>query len=253
MTSTVGVPTEIKDSEHRVAITPDGVRELVHHDVRVLVQAGAGARSRHRRRRVQRSRRDHRRRRGDACGRTPTSCARSRSRRTPSSRTCGDDLVLFTYLHLAAYPEVAKALLRLGVHGRRVRDRADRRRRAAAARADERGRRPHGDASGRALPREGERRAGRAARWRARCAPGPGRRARRRQRRLERGVDRRGHGGRGRPARQEHRPAAVGRPDPQGPDPDARVEQGRGRARRRRRRPAHRRRARAGRAGAATW
>src|SRR5438094_7921039 len=39
----VGVPTEVKNSEHRVAITPDGVRELVHHQVPVLVQAGAGA------------------------------------------------------------------------------------------------------------------------------------------------------------------------------------------------------------------
>src|SRR3954454_8076053 len=43
VTLTVGVPAEIKDSEHRVAITPDGVRELVHHEVRVLVQAGAGS------------------------------------------------------------------------------------------------------------------------------------------------------------------------------------------------------------------
>ncbi|MDN5932615.1 MAG: alanine dehydrogenase [Pseudonocardia sp.] len=42
----VGVPTEIKDSENRVAMQPDGVVELVHDDHRVLVQAGAGAGSR---------------------------------------------------------------------------------------------------------------------------------------------------------------------------------------------------------------
>jgi alanine dehydrogenase len=40
------VPTEIKDNEKRVALTPDGVVELVHHGHRVLVQAGAGAGSR---------------------------------------------------------------------------------------------------------------------------------------------------------------------------------------------------------------
>ena len=40
---TVGVPTEIKPDERRVAVTPDGVSELVAHDVSVLVQSGAGA------------------------------------------------------------------------------------------------------------------------------------------------------------------------------------------------------------------
>ncbi|MEZ5258321.1 MAG: hypothetical protein R2705_15875 [Ilumatobacteraceae bacterium] len=42
MTHTVGVPKEIKDAEHRVAMTPDGVRELERHGVRVFVEAGAG-------------------------------------------------------------------------------------------------------------------------------------------------------------------------------------------------------------------
>ena len=39
---TVGIPTEIKPDEGRVALTPDGVRELASHDVTVLVEAGAG-------------------------------------------------------------------------------------------------------------------------------------------------------------------------------------------------------------------
>ena len=39
---TVGVPTEVKSDEHRVAVTPDGVRELERHGVEVVVQAGAG-------------------------------------------------------------------------------------------------------------------------------------------------------------------------------------------------------------------
>jgi alanine dehydrogenase len=39
----VGVPTEIKPDEFRVAITPAGVRELTTHGHELLVQAGAGA------------------------------------------------------------------------------------------------------------------------------------------------------------------------------------------------------------------
>jgi alanine dehydrogenase len=38
----VGVPTEIKNNEYRVAITPSGVAELVHRGHEVLIQAGAG-------------------------------------------------------------------------------------------------------------------------------------------------------------------------------------------------------------------
>jgi alanine dehydrogenase len=39
----VGVPTEIKTDEYRVALTPSGVRELTDHGHEVVVQAGAGA------------------------------------------------------------------------------------------------------------------------------------------------------------------------------------------------------------------
>ena len=39
---TVGVPREIKTAEHRVAMTPDGVRELENHGVEVFVERGAG-------------------------------------------------------------------------------------------------------------------------------------------------------------------------------------------------------------------
>jgi alanine dehydrogenase len=38
----IGVPTEIKPDEYRVAITPAGVRELSTHGHEVLVQSGAG-------------------------------------------------------------------------------------------------------------------------------------------------------------------------------------------------------------------
>jgi len=38
----IGVPTEIKSDEYRVAVTPAGVRELSEHGHEVLIQAGAG-------------------------------------------------------------------------------------------------------------------------------------------------------------------------------------------------------------------
>ncbi len=38
----VGIPKEVKDNEFRVAATPEGVREFVHTEHRVLVEAGAG-------------------------------------------------------------------------------------------------------------------------------------------------------------------------------------------------------------------
>jgi alanine dehydrogenase len=38
----IGVPSEIKADEYRVALTPSGVRELVERDHEVLVQRGAG-------------------------------------------------------------------------------------------------------------------------------------------------------------------------------------------------------------------
>src|SRR5436189_4970551 len=38
----VGVPTEIKTDEYRVALTPAGVRELVDRGHEVVVQSGAG-------------------------------------------------------------------------------------------------------------------------------------------------------------------------------------------------------------------
>ena len=39
----VGVPAEVKDNEYRVALTPEGVRELTHSGHQVLLEDGAGA------------------------------------------------------------------------------------------------------------------------------------------------------------------------------------------------------------------
>ena len=115
-TLTVGIPREVKDGEHRVAITPDGVHELVAHGVTVLVEHDAGS---------------------DSAIRDDEYCAAgaeiladaadvwARSGmvlkvKEPKDTEFGflrPDLVLFTYLHLAAYPKVADALLTHGTTG----------------------------------------------------------------------------------------------------------------------------------------
>ena len=104
----VGVPAETKTGEHRVAMTPDGVRELVAAGHEVLVETGAGEGS---------SITDAE---FASAGAKPVSVEDAWGAelvvkvKEPQAAELGflrDDLVLFTYLHLAAYPEVAKALL----------------------------------------------------------------------------------------------------------------------------------------------
>jgi alanine dehydrogenase len=113
---TVGVPREIKDDEHRVAITPDGVRELLHAGAGVVIEAGAGADS---------SIPDDDYRRAGATivesaaevwERAGLVC-KVKEPQPSEYEHFRPGLVLFTYLHLAAYPEVAQALLDGGVTG----------------------------------------------------------------------------------------------------------------------------------------
>ena len=40
----IGVPKEIKNNENRVALTPAGASELIHHGHEVYVQVDAGRR-----------------------------------------------------------------------------------------------------------------------------------------------------------------------------------------------------------------
>lgn len=110
--ATVGVPREIKNEEHRVAMTPDGVRELSRVGVRVFVEDGAAV--------------------GASimnddyvtAGATIVATAEDawaqdmvvkvKEPKPEEFRYLREDLTLFTYLHLAAYPEVASALLAAG-------------------------------------------------------------------------------------------------------------------------------------------
>ena len=109
MINTVGVPREIKTAEHRVAMTPDGVREFERAGVQVHVETGAGEGASF-------SDDDYR-----AAGATivPTAADAWAQQmvvkvKEPKEEEFGflrADLTLFTYLHLAAYPAVAAALL----------------------------------------------------------------------------------------------------------------------------------------------
>jgi alanine dehydrogenase len=112
----VGVPTEIKPSEGRVALTPDGVRELHGHGVPVLVQAGAGHGA---------SIPDDDFRAAGAEIAPTADAVWERAGlickvKEPQESELGylrSDQVLFTYLHLAAYPKVADALVAAGATG----------------------------------------------------------------------------------------------------------------------------------------
>ncbi|HEX4562926.1 MAG TPA: alanine dehydrogenase [Solirubrobacteraceae bacterium] len=109
----IGVPTEIKPDEYRVAITPAGVRELTARGHEVLVQAGAGE--------------------GSAMpdvqflaqGARMVPDAESvfaeaelvlkvKEPQLPEVAMLREGQTLFTYLHLAAEPELTRALQRSG-------------------------------------------------------------------------------------------------------------------------------------------
>jgi alanine dehydrogenase len=111
--SVVGVPTEIKPDEYRVALTPAGVRELAARGHRVLVQAGAGAGSAH----------------TDAAyaeqGAEIVADAAAlfagaelivkvKEPQPPEIAMLGERHTLFTYLHLAADVELTRGLMASG-------------------------------------------------------------------------------------------------------------------------------------------
>ena len=109
--ASIGVPTEIKRDEQRVALTPDGVRELVSHGFAVRVQAGAGAGAGIDDQAFQ------------AAGASLVDreeawashlVVKVKEPQAEEFAFLRPDLVLFTYLHLAAYPQVGRALLNAG-------------------------------------------------------------------------------------------------------------------------------------------
>lgn len=110
----IGVPAEIKNNEFRVGLTPGGVTELVQHGHEVLVQSGAGTGS----------------------GITDQAYSAAGARLAATAEEVWEQAalvlkvkepvegelhlmrrgqVLFTYLHLAASPDLARAVVDSGV------------------------------------------------------------------------------------------------------------------------------------------
>ena len=105
----VGVPTEIKTDEYRVALTPVGARELSEHGHDVLIQKGAGEGSAV-------SDADY-----EAQGAriVPTAedvwgeadmVLKVKEPQMPEVEMLRAETTLFTYLHLAPDPDLTKAL-----------------------------------------------------------------------------------------------------------------------------------------------
>jgi len=109
----IGVPSEVKQQEYRVAMTPAGVKELVRHGHTVLVQTGAGRGS---------SLPDEEFEAAGAHILPDAADLWSKSDmivkvKEPLPSEYGflrEDLLLFTYLHLAASRECTDALLAAG-------------------------------------------------------------------------------------------------------------------------------------------
>ncbi len=110
----VGVPSEIKNNEFRVAITPSGVHELTARGHEVTVESGAGTGSS--------ISDDDYRSAGAAIAPDAATVWQTAELllkvKEPVAAEYGffrDDLVLFTYLHLSAEPELTDALTFSGI------------------------------------------------------------------------------------------------------------------------------------------
>lgn len=107
---TLGVPKEVKTMEGRVSLTPDGVREFERLGTEVFVQAGAGEAANI-------SDDEYRAAGADIVPTAADAWAQQMvvKVKEPNREEFGflrSDLTLFTYLHLAAYPKVAEALVK---------------------------------------------------------------------------------------------------------------------------------------------
>jgi alanine dehydrogenase len=109
----IGVPTEIKIDEYRIAITPAGVRELATHGHEVLVQQGAGEGSA--------MHDDQFRAQGaqivpdaESVFAASQLILKVKEPQPEEVALLREGQTLFTYLHLAAEPELARGLMESG-------------------------------------------------------------------------------------------------------------------------------------------
>lgn len=112
----VGVPTEVKADEARVAVTPDGVRDLRRRGVEVVIQAGAGEGSSLPDDQYLAAGAEVVPTAAEVWERADLVCKVKEPQEAELARL-RPGLVLFTYLHLAAYPEVGEALIAAGTTG----------------------------------------------------------------------------------------------------------------------------------------
>ncbi len=109
----IGVPKEIKNNENRVALTPGGVSQLIGNGHRVLVESGAGLGSGFTNEDYESAGAEileDRKQVWDA-----EMVMKVKEPLAEEYAYFRQGLVLFTYLHLAAEPELAKALTEKGV------------------------------------------------------------------------------------------------------------------------------------------
>ena len=109
----VGVPSEVKLDEYRVALTPIGARELSEHGHEVLIQAGAGEGSS-----IANSAYEAQGARiapsADDVWAEADLVLKVKEPQPEELPLIRPDLTLFTYLHLAPAPELTKALCESG-------------------------------------------------------------------------------------------------------------------------------------------
>jgi alanine dehydrogenase len=109
----VGVPTEIKDDEYRVALTPAGLRELTDRSHEVLIQAGAGEGS-------SISDDDYRSQGAEIVPDAEAVFERAemvmkvKEPQPPEVKMLRPGQTLFTYLHLAPDPDLTRGLMESG-------------------------------------------------------------------------------------------------------------------------------------------
>ena len=206
----VGVPTEIKTDEYRVALTPAGVRELAEHGHEVLIQAGAGVGSA-----IEDADYTAQGARilpdAEAVFGEADMIVKVKEPQAPEVAMLEPRHTLFTYLHLAPDPELTRGLVESGATCVAYETVEDDTRAAAAAGADERGGGQDRHPGGRVHAREAARRPRAAARRRAGRGGRQGARDRRRRGGHERGDHRARHAGRDLRVRPQPRPPARAR------------------------------------------
>lgn len=105
----IGIPKEIKNNENRVALTPAGVHSLVSRGHRVLIETNAGLGSGF-------TDADYQKQGAEIVATAGEAWAAELVVKVKESLSSEygylrDDLLLFTYLHMAAAPELADAML----------------------------------------------------------------------------------------------------------------------------------------------